>query len=178
MFGLRNRSNAIRDGLLRSQLSSSKGNVLILGSTPWESLSATQRKKFIFVDIKRDVSFAEMIYIQADASALPFPDAMFDLVIVEFLLCSVSSQENVLLEVSRILKPKPAKLLLIEHVRSSSQIGLLLQRMATSIQSLCSCSCNLLSEFRDNIPCSISIDKELFFNHIFEPIVFIEASKK
>lgn len=54
----------------------------------------------------------------ADARALPFPDAAFDAVVATFVLCAVSDDREVLVEMVRVLRPG-GRLLLADHVASS-----------------------------------------------------------
>lgn len=52
---------------------------------------------------------------QADAGALPFPDASFDTVACTFSLCAVPDERAVLIEALRVLRPG-GSLLLADHV--------------------------------------------------------------
>jgi ubiquinone/menaquinone biosynthesis C-methylase UbiE len=54
---------------------------------------------------------------EADAQALPFPDASFDTVVTTCVFCSVPDPQLGLAEVVRVLKPS-GQLLMLEHVRS------------------------------------------------------------
>lgn len=54
---------------------------------------------------------------EADAQALPFPDASFDTVVTTCVFCSVPNPALGLAEVLRVLKPG-GQLLMLEHVRS------------------------------------------------------------
>jgi ubiquinone/menaquinone biosynthesis C-methylase UbiE len=55
--------------------------------------------------------------IQADAQALPFPDASFDAVVSSLVFCCVDAPSTALAEVMRVLKPG-GELRLLEHVRA------------------------------------------------------------
>lgn len=55
--------------------------------------------------------------VRARAESLPFPDASFDTVICELVLCSVDDPPLALAEIRRVLTPG-GRLLLFEHVRS------------------------------------------------------------
>ena len=57
--------------------------------------------------------------VAASGDALPFKDHTFDDAVVTLVLCSVDSQEQVLHEVRRILKPG-GRLHFLEHVRSDA----------------------------------------------------------
>ncbi|MEV0202250.1 class I SAM-dependent methyltransferase [Nonomuraea sp. NPDC050691] len=56
---------------------------------------------------------------QADAQALPFPDACFDTVVCTFALCAIPDALRALAEMNRVLRPG-GLLLLADHVASSS----------------------------------------------------------
>ncbi|MFC7381827.1 class I SAM-dependent methyltransferase [Sphaerisporangium rhizosphaerae] len=56
---------------------------------------------------------------QADAQALPFPDARFDTVVCTFSLCAIPDESRALAEMHRVLRPG-GLLLLADHVASSS----------------------------------------------------------
>jgi ubiquinone/menaquinone biosynthesis C-methylase UbiE len=65
----------------------------------------------------------------ADALALPFPDASFDMGVTSCTMCSVPDPARALGELHRVLRPG-AGLLLFEHVRSRQPIlGLILDAM-------------------------------------------------
>ncbi len=49
--------------------------------------------------------FGGIVYVQADAEVLPFPDASFDLVLIAFGLRNITHKENALGEIRRVLKP-------------------------------------------------------------------------
>jgi ubiquinone/menaquinone biosynthesis C-methylase UbiE len=55
--------------------------------------------------------------VAASAEDLPFPDATFDTAVATLVLCSVQSQQAVLAEIARVLKPN-GRFLFLEHVRS------------------------------------------------------------
>ena len=59
-----------------------------------------------------------VIWQQADAMDLPFPDASFDTAVVTFALCSVPDEQAALSEITRVLAPG-GRLLFLEHVRSA-----------------------------------------------------------
>lgn len=63
----------------------------------------------------------------ADAMALPFDDASFDTVVCTYALCGVPDVRGALAEFLRVLRPG-GKLLLADHVSSSSAVVRLLQR--------------------------------------------------
>ena len=59
---------------------------------------------------------ASVRLIQADAQALPFCDACFDVVTASLLFCSVADPTRGLQEVHRVLRPG-GRLMLLEHTR-------------------------------------------------------------
>ena len=58
---------------------------------------------------------------EADAQALPFPDASFDTVVTTCVFCSVPDPALGLAEVRRVLRPG-GQLLMLEHVRSRQPV--------------------------------------------------------
>jgi ubiquinone/menaquinone biosynthesis C-methylase UbiE len=56
---------------------------------------------------------------EADAMALPFPDASFDTVICTFTLCAVPDDRRAVTEMTRVLRPG-GLLLLADHVAASA----------------------------------------------------------
>ncbi len=68
----------------------------------------------------------------AAGEALPFRDATFDSAVLTLMLCSVDSQEDVLREVHRVLKPG-GRLHFLEHVRSEAPGWARLQDLLTPV---------------------------------------------
>lgn len=64
----------------------------------------------------------EVDFREADAQALPFPDASFDTVVCTLSLCNVPDDRKAVAEMKRVLRPG-GRLLLLDHVRSSSRLG-------------------------------------------------------
>jgi ubiquinone/menaquinone biosynthesis C-methylase UbiE len=64
---------------------------------------------------------------QGDAQSLPFPDATFDTVVCTIGLCAIPDMDAALDEMTRVLKPA-GRLILVDHVASSSRIARGLQR--------------------------------------------------
>ncbi len=60
--------------------------------------------------------------LDADAQALPFPDASFDTVVSTLVLCTVPDQHASLKEIRRVLRPG-GRLLFLEHVRGEGSIA-------------------------------------------------------
>jgi ubiquinone/menaquinone biosynthesis C-methylase UbiE len=58
--------------------------------------------------------------VQADAEALPFPDASFDTVAISLALCTIPDPVKALLEMGRVCRPG-GRIVMLEHVRSTSR---------------------------------------------------------
>jgi ubiquinone/menaquinone biosynthesis C-methylase UbiE len=56
---------------------------------------------------------------EADALALPFPDASFDTAVCTFSLCAIADDRQAVIEMTRVLRPR-GLLLLADHVAGSS----------------------------------------------------------
>lgn len=65
------------------------------------------------VELDRSVVLQE-----ADAEALPFPDASFDTVVCTYSLCNVPDDSKAIREMQRVLKPG-GRLILVDHIRSA-----------------------------------------------------------
>lgn len=65
---------------------------------------------------------------EADAHALPFPDASFDTVVCTFALCAIPDEHLAVAEMKRVLKPGGA-LLLADHVAGSTRPVRAIQRL-------------------------------------------------
>jgi len=65
--------------------------------------------------------------VQADAEALPFPDAAFDTVAISMALCTIPDPVNALRELGRICRPR-GRIVMLEHVRSTARPLAALQR--------------------------------------------------
>src|SRR5215218_267456 len=65
--------------------------------------------------------------VQADAEALPFPDAAFDTVAISLALCTIPNPGKALLELGRVCRPG-GQLVMLEHVRSTARPLAALQR--------------------------------------------------
>jgi ubiquinone/menaquinone biosynthesis C-methylase UbiE len=58
--------------------------------------------------------------VQADAEALPFPDASFDTVAISLALCTIPDPVKALLELGRVCRPG-GRIVMLEHVRSTAR---------------------------------------------------------
>jgi ubiquinone/menaquinone biosynthesis C-methylase UbiE len=69
---------------------------------------------------------------EADAQALPFPDASFDTAVATFVFCSVPNPVLGLCEISRVLKPG-GQILLLEHVLTHKPVLRQLMRLLSPL---------------------------------------------
>jgi ubiquinone/menaquinone biosynthesis C-methylase UbiE len=65
---------------------------------------------------------------EGDAQDLPFPDASFDTVVCTLSLCNIPDDRRAIAEMKRVLRPG-GRLLLLDHIRSSSKVWLTAQRV-------------------------------------------------
>ena len=65
--------------------------------------------------------------VQADAEALPFPDATFDTVAISLALCTIPDPVKALLELGRVCRPR-GRIVMLEHVRSTARPLAAMQR--------------------------------------------------
>ncbi len=70
--------------------------------------------------------------VQADAEALPFPDAAFDTVAISLALCTIPDPIKALRELGRICRPR-GRIVMLEHVRSTARPLAALQRALSSL---------------------------------------------
>lgn len=75
------------------------------------------------------VPFALM---QADAEALPFPDATFDTVAISLSLCTIPDPVKALRELGRVCRPE-GRIVMLEHVRSTARPLAALQRLLSPL---------------------------------------------
>ncbi|CRK55248.1 Phosphatidylethanolamine N-methyltransferase [Alloactinosynnema sp. L-07] len=66
--------------------------------------------------------------LQGNAHALPFDDAAFDTVVCTFGLCAIPDIDAAVKEMRRVLRPG-GRLVLVDHVRSSSPVARAVQRL-------------------------------------------------
>ncbi len=65
--------------------------------------------------------------VQADAEALPFPDATFDTVAISLALCTIPDPVKALLELGRVCRAR-GRIVMLEHVRSTARPLAAMQR--------------------------------------------------
>lgn len=108
------------------------GTVLEIGAGTGENFGYYRRAQAIHAiepdpERAREAEFAALevrhgipIHVEvAPAEALPYPDAHFDVVVSSLVFCSVSSQDQALTEIERVLRPGGV-LWMVEHVRPST----------------------------------------------------------
>lgn len=78
----------------------------------------------------------------ASAERLPFAPATFDSVVATLVFCTIPDPERAFAEVARVLVPG-GRLILLEHVRSSTWLLALAQDVANPIQNVVAAGCNL-----------------------------------
>ena len=69
---------------------------------------------------------------EADACALPFPDASFDTVVCTFSLCAIPGYQRAVAEMHRVLRPG-GLLLLADHVAGSAWAVRAIQRLLETV---------------------------------------------
>lgn len=80
--------------------------------------------------------------VAADAAALPFPDAAFDVVAAVFVLCTIDDLGASLAEARRVLRPD-GRLVFYEHV-AAPELGLRKwQRRLEPVHRRVACGCRL-----------------------------------
>jgi ubiquinone/menaquinone biosynthesis C-methylase UbiE len=77
---------------------------------------------------KARVHALPVIFVQADAEALPFPADSFDTVAISLALCTIPNPETALREAARVCRPA-GRVVLLEHVRSTARPVAALQRL-------------------------------------------------
>ena len=70
--------------------------------------------------------------VQADAEALPFPDAAFDTVAISLALCTIPNPEAALRELARVCRPR-GRVVLLEHVRATARPLATAQRLLSPL---------------------------------------------
>ena len=70
--------------------------------------------------------------VQADAEALPFPDATFDTVAISLALCTIPDPRRALLELGRVCRTN-GRIVMLEHVRSTARPLAALQHLLSPL---------------------------------------------
>lgn len=71
-------------------------------------------------------------FVQADATALPFPDAAFDTVAISLALCTIPDPAQALREAARVCRPD-GRVVLLEHVIAPARPLALAQRVLSPL---------------------------------------------
>ena len=80
-------------------------------------------------------------FVRGVGERLPFADGSFDTLVVSLVLCSVRDPRRAVAELARVLRPG-GELRYLEHVRSASPVGALVQDAMTPVWSLFSGGCH------------------------------------
>jgi ubiquinone/menaquinone biosynthesis C-methylase UbiE len=96
--------------------------------------------------------------VEANATALPFPDDSFDTVVCTLVLCSVSEPRRALGELRRVLRPD-GSLLFLEHVRSDDPHTARLQDRVNPVWRFVANGCNCNRPTLSLIEGSFSVDE-------------------
>ena len=70
--------------------------------------------------------------VQADAEALPYPDASFDTVAISLALCTIPDPGKALRELDRVCR-RGGRIVMLEHVRSTARPLAALQRILSPL---------------------------------------------
>lgn len=84
----------------------------------------------------------QIVLLEGDAAALPFPDATFDTVVATFVLCSVDDVDRTLREARRVLRVG-GTIRLLEHARAHHRMIASLQRRSAPAWARASGGCRL-----------------------------------
>lgn len=84
----------------------------------------------------------QIVLLEGDAAALPFPDATFDTVVATFVLCSVDDVDRTLREARRVLRVG-GTIRLLEHARGHHRMIASLQQRAAPAWARASGGCRL-----------------------------------
>ena len=104
---------------------------------PGQDVTLLERERACLQRARRRarVHAVQVDMIQGDVKALEFPEESFDTTVASFLFCSLDNPEKGLSELYRVLKPGGA-LLLLEHVRSSSGLGRVMDALSRPLYRL------------------------------------------
>lgn len=83
------------------------------------------------LEARRPLARVHVEVLDAEAEALPMPDASVDVVVSAFVLCTVPDVDAALAEVRRVLHPS-GELRFLEHVRPDGRVG----RFADAVEPL------------------------------------------
>jgi SAM-dependent methyltransferase len=84
----------------------------------------------------------QVVLLEGDAAALPFPDASFDTVVATFVLCSVGDVDRTLREARRVLRAG-GTIRLLEHAKARHRVIAALQQRSAPAWGRASGGCRL-----------------------------------
>lgn len=140
-FEARQRLARCASGLVLDLGAGTGANFMLFGDSA-RHVVAVDRELRMLMQSKERTTLTRVDRAVSDAEALPFATARFDTVIATLLFCTVRNPKRALAEVVRVLVPG-GRLLLLEHVRSSSAVLGLLQDCVNPVQRLIAGGCNL-----------------------------------
>lgn len=111
-------------------------------SSSVRQLCAVDFEPRMLVQSRRRECPVEPLLAAADAECLPFASRTFDTVLVALVLCTIKRPADALAEIARVLVPG-GRMLMLEHVRSSSRVLAIGQDLLTPLQRLVAGGCNL-----------------------------------
>ncbi len=101
------------------------------------TLTATDISGRMLRKAEKNAGRKNIRFVHVQSERLPFPNNSFDVIVGTFVLCSVSSQQKMVQEMKRVLKPK-GKILLLEHVRSAVIPIRIIQNILNPLTVFCS----------------------------------------
>jgi ubiquinone/menaquinone biosynthesis C-methylase UbiE len=134
--------------------SAARGRVLDLGAGTGANFAHYSRAAELVVAIDPELGMlakaarrvesagAPVTLVAAAAERLPFGAAAFDTVVATLVFCTIGEPERAMAEVARVLAPG-GRILMLEHVRSSSKLLGLVQDVATPVQRIVASNCHL-----------------------------------
>ena len=111
--------------------------------------------------------------LQADAEALPLPDASFDTVAISLALCTVPQPAAALRELGRVCRPE-GRVVLLEHVRSTAWPVATLQRLLSPLNER-AVGCHLARDTFD-LAVSLGFTIDLTRSRLFDSVRLAEAA--
>jgi ubiquinone/menaquinone biosynthesis C-methylase UbiE len=114
---------------------------------------------------------------QAPAENLPFPDAIFDTIVVTLVFCSVDDPLRALNELQRVLKPA-GTLLMLEHVRAHGAVAATIQNIITPIHRRVAGNCHWNRDTENTVQqAGFTIEHRRDISGFLLPFVVLRAVK-